>query len=75
MIYRNTIDKFKDSLRSSGDNDDVDKEEAEEPDYDQDKDQLEEEQEEETGEVALTTNAVFLGIRHKSEIILLSSRV
>jgi hypothetical protein len=48
--------KFKDSLISSGDNDEVDKEKSKEPDYDEDKDQLEEEQEEETGEI---TNQVF----------------
>ena len=50
-----------DSLRSSDDNDDVDKEKSKEPDYDEDRDQLEEEQEDETetGEVVLTTNAVF----------------
>ena len=46
--------KFKDSPRSSGNNDEVDKEESNEPDYD---DQLEQEQEEETGET--TTNQVF----------------
>ena len=52
--------KFKDSLRSSGDNDEVDKEESREPDYDEDKDQLEEEQEEETREItSATTNQVF----------------
>ncbi|MFL6413764.1 MAG: hypothetical protein ACJ71K_21295, partial [Nitrososphaeraceae archaeon] len=32
--------KSKDSLRSSGDNDDVDKEKSKEPDYDEGKDQL-----------------------------------
>jgi hypothetical protein len=47
--------KFKDSLRSPGNNDEVDKEESNEPDYDED--QLEKEQEEETGET--TTNQVF----------------
>ncbi len=52
--------KFKDNLRSSGDNDEVDKEKSKEPDYDEDKDQLEEEQEEETGEITTaTTNQVF----------------
>jgi hypothetical protein len=43
--------KSKDSLRSSGDNDEVDKEQPNEPDYDEDRDQLEEGKEEkETGE-------------------------
>ena len=51
--------KFKDSLRSLDDNDEVDKEESKEPDYDEDKDQLEEEQEEEIQEIATTTNQVF----------------
>ena len=53
--------QIQDSLRSSDDNDDVDKEKSKEPDYDEDRDQLEEEQEDETetGEVVLTTNAVF----------------
>jgi hypothetical protein len=54
--------KFKDSLRSSGDNDAVDKEKSKEPDYDEDQDQLEEEQEEETREISTattTTNQVF----------------
>ena len=38
-------------------------EESKEPDYDEDKDQLEEgqEQEDETGEITITTNAVFRG--------------
>jgi IS30 family transposase len=39
-----------------------DDKEAREPDYDEDKDQLEEEQEGEAGEIAITTNAVFLGV-------------
>jgi predicted transcriptional regulator len=47
--------KFKDNLRSSGDNDEVDKEKSKEPDYDED--QLEEKQEEENGEI--TTNSTF----------------
>jgi hypothetical protein len=36
-----------------------DNEKSNEPDYDEDKDQLEEEQEKQTGEIAITTNAVF----------------
>jgi predicted transcriptional regulator len=44
-------------IKSSGNSN----EESNEPDYDEDKDQLEEEQEDEkkTGEIVLTTNAVF----------------
>jgi hypothetical protein len=49
--------KFKNSLRSVGDNDEVDKEKSNEPDYDEDQDQLEEKQEEEIGEI--TINKVF----------------
>jgi Trp operon repressor len=49
--------KFKDSLRPSGDSDRIGKEKSKEPDYDEDKDQLEEEQEDEGGEI--TINQVF----------------
>jgi hypothetical protein len=45
--------KFKNSLRSVGDNDEVDKEKSNEPDYDEDQDQLEEKQEEEIGKTTI----------------------
>jgi hypothetical protein len=48
--------KFKDNLRSLGDNSEVYKGKSKEPDYDEDEDQLEAE---ETGETTLTTNQVF----------------
>jgi hypothetical protein len=50
--------KFKDTLRSSADKDEVDKEKSKEPDYDEDQDQLEEEQQEQEAE-DVTTNCVF----------------
>jgi hypothetical protein len=49
--------KFKDSLKPSGDSNEVDKAKSNEPDYNEDKDQLEEEQEEETGEIVSTSAA------------------
>jgi hypothetical protein len=49
--------KFKENLRSSGDNNEADKEESKEPGYDEDEDQIEEEQQEGTGQ--LTINQVF----------------
>ena len=53
--------KSKNSLRSSGNNNEADKEESNEPDYNEDKDQLEEEQEEQTGDASeATINEVFL---------------
>jgi hypothetical protein len=55
FVYSN---KFKDSLKPSGDSDEVDKAKSNEPDYGEDQNQLEEEHEEEkAGEV--TINRVF----------------
>jgi hypothetical protein len=52
--------KSKDTMRSSGHNDEVDKEKSKEPDYNEDQDQLDEEQEEESGEISeATINQVF----------------